>query len=108
MCRVRIGTGSAPERSSFDKKTAAHTHRMSGAPTDAAAEVEKLVVAVDDSEGSAHAFDWAVRYLHRPGVELHVVHIVPRLHFAAAYGVPPVDFVPVADRCACMVEKGGV
>ncbi|KIY97089.1 hypothetical protein MNEG_10872, partial [Monoraphidium neglectum] len=56
-----------------------------------------LLVAVDDSEGSDKAFDFAVRHLHKPGMELHLVHIVPRLHFAAAYGVPPVDFVPVAD-----------
>lgn len=58
---------------------------------------EVLLVAVDDSDGSDRAFDFAVRHLHKPGMELHLVHIVPRLHFAAAYGVPPVDFVPVAD-----------
>lgn len=63
----------------------------------AAAPGSVLLVAVDDSEGSDRAFDFAVKHLHRPGMELHVLHVVPRLHLAAAYGVPPVDFVPVAD-----------
>jgi nucleotide-binding universal stress UspA family protein len=45
---------------------------------------EALLVAVDDSEASDRAFDFAVRHLHRPGIELHLVHVVPRLHFAAA------------------------
>jgi len=70
---------------------------MSAASDDQQAAPEALLVAVDDSEGSDKAFDFAVRHLHRPGVELHLVHVVPRLHFATAYGVPPVDFVPVAD-----------
>lgn len=43
-----------------------------------------LLVAVDDSEGSDRAFEFAVRALHRPGMELHIIHIVPRLHLAAA------------------------
>lgn len=57
-------------------------HVMSG--EDAGQEAEVLLVAVDDSEGSDRAFEFAVRHLHRPGTELHLVHIVPRLHFAAA------------------------
>jgi hypothetical protein len=28
---------------------------------------------------------------------VHIVHVVPRLAFAAQYGVPPVDFVPAAE-----------
>ena len=32
-----------------------------------------LLVAVDDSEGSDKAFDFAVRHLHKPGMELHLV-----------------------------------
>jgi nucleotide-binding universal stress UspA family protein len=147
---------------------------MSGADNQLQEAREVLLVAVDDSEGSDKAFDWAVRHVHKPGMELHLVrlafcavggrdpraaaaeihqraaaaaaaidpwlstyagvlpaplsadcialrppiptrhlstphplpppprqtqkvHVVPRLHFAAAYGVPPVDFVPVAD-----------
>lgn len=33
----------------------------------------------------------------REGDQLHIVHVVPRLAFAAQYGVPPVDFVPAAE-----------
>jgi nucleotide-binding universal stress UspA family protein len=55
-----------------------------------------LVVAVDDSDDSQKAFEWAVKNIHRPGDELHLVHVIPRLQFAAMLGVPPVDFVPAA------------
>ena len=55
-----------------------------------------LVVAVDDSDDSQRAFEWAVKNIHRPGDELHLVHVIPRLQFAAMLGVPPVDFVPAA------------
>lgn len=30
----------------------------------------------------------------RPGDELHLVHVIPRLQLAAVYGAPPVDFLP--------------
>lgn len=56
-----------------------------------------LLVAVDDSEGSEKAFMWAIENVYRDGDSLHLVHVVPRLAFAAQYGVPPVDFVPAAD-----------
>eukprot|EP00877_Chromochloris_zofingiensis_P010422 jgi/Chrzof1/5633/Cz16g09200.t1 len=56
-----------------------------------------LVIAVDDSDGSSKAFDWAIQQLYKEGDQLHLVHVIPRLQFAAVYGVPPVDFVPVAD-----------
>jgi hypothetical protein len=39
---------------------------------------------VDDSEGSDRAFEFAVKHLHRPGVELHLCNVVPRLHLAAS------------------------
>lgn len=56
-----------------------------------------LVVAVDDSEDSQKAFNWAINNIYREGDQLHIVHVVPRLAFAAQYGVPPVDFVPAAE-----------
>lgn len=57
-----------------------------------------LLIAVDDSEDSRKAFMWALENVYREGDCLHLVHVVPRLAFAAQYGVPPVDFVPVADN----------
>lgn len=57
-----------------------------------------LLIAVDDSEDSKTAFRWALDNVYREGDCLHLVHVVPRLAFAAQYGVPPVDFVPVADN----------
>jgi len=54
-------------------------------------------VAVDDSEDSQKAFNWAIQNIYRDGDQLHIVHVVPRLAFAAQYGVPPVDFVPAAE-----------
>ncbi|KAF8056769.1 PHOS34 [Scenedesmus sp. PABB004] len=59
-----------------------------------------LLIAVDDSDDSARAFAWALEQLHRAGDQLHLVHVVPRLAFAAQYGVPPVDFVPAAESSA--------
>lgn len=56
-----------------------------------------LVIAVDDSEDSQKAFNWAISNIYREGDQVHVVHVVPRLAFAAQYGVPPVDFVPAAE-----------
>eukprot|EP00878_Enallax_costatus_P017120 GHUV01017975.1.p1 GENE.GHUV01017975.1~~GHUV01017975.1.p1 ORF type:complete len:161 (+),score=47.40 GHUV01017975.1:79-561(+) len=57
-----------------------------------------LLIAVDDSEQSQKAFLWALDNLHREGDSIHLVHVVPRLAFAAQYGVPPVDFVPAAEN----------
>eukprot|EP00882_Tetradesmus_deserticola_P033303 GHRQ01038030.1.p1 GENE.GHRQ01038030.1~~GHRQ01038030.1.p1 ORF type:complete len:113 (-),score=12.64 GHRQ01038030.1:315-653(-) len=57
-----------------------------------------LLIAVDDSEHSQKAFLWALDNLHREGDSIHLVHVVPRLAFAAQYGVPPVDFVPAAEN----------
>jgi nucleotide-binding universal stress UspA family protein len=57
-----------------------------------------LLIAVDDSNDSQKAFEWAVHNLYRDGDEVHLVHVIPRLQFAAAYGVPPVDFVPAAEN----------
>lgn len=57
-----------------------------------------LLIAVDDSEDSQKAFMWAVDNLYREGDQIHLVHVVPRLAFAAQYGVPPVDFVPAAEN----------
>lgn len=42
-----------------------------------------LVVAVDDSEDSQKAFNWAISNIYRDGDQLHIVHVVPRLAFAA-------------------------
>eukprot|EP00775_Hariotina_reticulata_P007428 gene7428-7637_t len=55
-----------------------------------------LLIAVDDSDDSAKAFNWAFENVYREGDQIHLVHVVPRLAFAAQYGVPPVDFVPAA------------
>lgn len=57
----------------------------------------KLLVAVDDSDQSRAAFKWALKELYKPGDEMHMVHVVPRMQFSPAYGIPPVDFYPVAD-----------
>jgi hypothetical protein len=57
-----------------------------------------LLIAVDDSEDSQKAFMWAVDNMYREGDQIHLVHVVPRLAFAAQYGVPPVDFVPAAEN----------
>lgn len=57
-----------------------------------------ILIAVDDSEDSRKAFAWALENVYREGDCLHLVHVVPRLAFAAQYGVPPVDFVPAADN----------
>jgi nucleotide-binding universal stress UspA family protein len=56
-----------------------------------------VVIAVDDSEDSQKAFNWAISNIYREGDQVHIVHVVPRLAFAAQYGVPPVDFVPAAE-----------
>jgi nucleotide-binding universal stress UspA family protein len=56
-----------------------------------------LVIAVDDSEDSQKAFNWAISNIYREGDQVHIVHVVPRLAFAAQYGVPPVDFVPATE-----------
>jgi nucleotide-binding universal stress UspA family protein len=56
-----------------------------------------LLIAVDDSEDSQKAFNWAISNIYREGDQVHIVHVVPRLAFAAQYGVPPVDFVPAAE-----------
>ncbi|GBG00089.1 hypothetical protein Rsub_12910 [Raphidocelis subcapitata] len=39
---------------------------------------EALLVAVDDSEASDRAFDFAARYVDRLNAELHLVHVVQR------------------------------
>eukprot|EP00879_Flechtneria_rotunda_P003575 GHRR01003809.1.p1 GENE.GHRR01003809.1~~GHRR01003809.1.p1 ORF type:complete len:175 (+),score=39.74 GHRR01003809.1:47-526(+) len=57
-----------------------------------------LVIAVDDSDDSQKAFQWTIDNIYRDGDELHVLHVVPRLAFAARLGVPPVDFVPAAEN----------
>jgi nucleotide-binding universal stress UspA family protein len=57
-----------------------------------------VLIAVDDSDDSAKAFNWALENVYREGDQLHLVHVVPRLAFAAQYGVPPVDFVPAAEN----------
>ena len=31
---------------------------------------------------------------YKPGDELHLLHVVPRLQLASTYGAPPVDFLP--------------
>lgn len=36
----------------------------------------------------------------RPGDELHLVHVVPRVQQAAVFGAPPVDFLPQQDPVA--------
>lgn len=38
--------------------------------------------------------------LYKPGDELHLVHVIPRLQLAATYGAPPVDFLPYQVRRA--------
>jgi hypothetical protein len=45
-----------------------------------------LLIAVDDSQDSQRAFAWAVSNLCRPADVVHIVHVVPRLAFAAQYG----------------------
>lgn len=57
-----------------------------------------VLIAVDDSEDSQKAFVWAIENVYREGDQIHLVHVVPRLAFAAQYGVPPVDFVPAAEN----------
>lgn len=57
-----------------------------------------LLIAVDDSEHSQKAFTWSIENVYREGDQIHLVHVVPRLAFAAQYGVPPVDFVPAAEN----------
>lgn len=57
----------------------------------------KLLIAVDDSDESVAAFNWAMKELYRSGDEVHMCHVVPRMQFSAAYGIPPVDFYPIAD-----------
>ena len=40
------------------------------------------------------------RRRYRPGDEVHLIHVIPRLQLAATYGAPPVDFLPYqARRC---------
>ena len=69
----------------------AHTHAHHTMEAAAAADAQAppariLLVGVDDSADSAHAFDFAVEHLLRPGDELHLVHVIPRLQFASMYG----------------------
>jgi nucleotide-binding universal stress UspA family protein len=56
-----------------------------------------FIVAVDDSADSVKAFDWALNHLYKDGDAMHIIHVIPRLHMAAMYGVAPVDFVPAPD-----------
>lgn len=37
---------------------------------------------------------------NRPGDEVHLVHVVPRVQQAAVFGAPPVDFLPQQDPAA--------
>jgi nucleotide-binding universal stress UspA family protein len=60
-----------------------------------AAAARTLVVGIDDTDDSEYAFNWLLKNLYRDGDEVHLCHIIPRMQFAAVYGVPPVDFYPV-------------
>lgn len=41
------------------------------------------LIAVDDSDDSQKAFSWALQHMYREGDQVHIVHVVPRLAFAA-------------------------
>jgi hypothetical protein len=60
--------------------------------------LRKLLIPVDDTDDSEIAVSWLIQHLHRNGTdELHFMHVVPfnEADFAAVYGVPPIDYVPV-------------
>eukprot|EP00884_Botryococcus_braunii_P002094 jgi/Botrbrau1/11886/Bobra.126_2s0019.1 len=57
-----------------------------------------LVIAIDDSSECERAVGWTVENLVRPGDEVHLVHVIPRMQVASMYpGAPPVDFLPQQD-----------
>ncbi|KAK9814802.1 hypothetical protein WJX72_011691 [[Myrmecia] bisecta] len=62
--------------------------------------VRKVLISVDDSPECEHALKWAVSDFYKPGDEVHVLHVIPRLQLAAVYGAPPVDFLPQQDPVA--------
>ena len=61
-----------------------------------------LLVGVDDSADSSNAFDFAVEHLLRPGDELHLVHVIPRLQFASMYGENREREKKGVTECACL------
>lgn len=57
----------------------------------------KVIIAVDNSDDDVKSARWAVDNVLRHGDEVHLLHIVPRLSFAAQYGAPPVEMLPQQD-----------
>lgn len=52
------------------------------------------------SDACEEAVKWVMANVYKPGDELHLIHVIPRLQLAATYGAPPVDFLPYQVRLA--------
>lgn len=61
-------------------------------------ETRVLLVPVDNTDNSQRAFEWMLKYFYKDGDELHLIHVIPRIQFAASYGVPAIEFAPPIDR----------
>lgn len=57
----------------------------------------RLLISVDNSDACEGAVRWAMDNCYRPGDEVHLLHVIPRLQLAASFGAPPVDFLPYQD-----------
>ncbi len=54
-----------------------------------------LLFPVDDTDASSRAFRWLMDTVYHNGDELHLLHVIPRIKFAASkYAVPAIDYVP--------------
>lgn len=47
-----------------------------------------FVFSADDSDASGRAFEWFLKSLYRDGDEVHLLHVIPRVKFHPAFGVP--------------------
>lgn len=60
-------------------------------------EPRRILISVDNSEACEESVKWVMKNAYKPGDELHLIHVIPRLQLAASYGAPPVDFLPYQD-----------
>jgi nucleotide-binding universal stress UspA family protein len=57
----------------------------------------RLLLAVEDSEGSERLVRWSMEHLYRPDTEVHLLHVMPRFEIASTYGGPALDLSPMID-----------
>lgn len=61
-------------------------------------ETKKVVMlCVDDSDVCEEAMKWSAEHVCRPGDEVHMIHVIPRLQAMTKIGASPVDVMPYTD-----------